>query len=286
MRGYLELVRPANVVTALADVLAGYAVAGRGHEHALAWLLPASACLYAGGVALNDIVDRHLDAVERPERPLPSGRVSLPRAIALAGALLLGGLALAAHAGDEALVIAGAIVAAVVAYNAGLKRHALLGPAGMGLCRGLNFLLGGAAIPGGPSAIWPVALIPFSYIVAVTAVSQGEVRGSHKGVALLALVILIGVSGSLFLHSLGHGPRTPLALLLVAWLGWRVFPAFWRVVRDRGPATTRHAVKTGVLSLVLLDAALATASADILYGLMILVIAGVAGAVARGFSVT
>ena len=75
LRGYLELLRPPNVMTAVADVLAGYAVAGLSNWAALPWLLGATACLYAGGVVLNDFFDRHLDARERPERPLPSGRV-------------------------------------------------------------------------------------------------------------------------------------------------------------------------------------------------------------------
>jgi hypothetical protein len=42
MRPYLELLRPANVVTALGDILAGYAVAGLGAPRSLPWLLGAS----------------------------------------------------------------------------------------------------------------------------------------------------------------------------------------------------------------------------------------------------
>ena len=91
-RGYLELLRPATVVTALADVLAGYAVAGRGSPGALPGLLVATACLYAGGIVLNDVFDRRIDAVERPERPIPSGRVSAGGAAGLGGALVVSGV--------------------------------------------------------------------------------------------------------------------------------------------------------------------------------------------------
>ena len=74
LRGYLELVRPPNVATAVADVLAGYAIAGLGHPSRLAWLLLATAALYAGGIVFNDYFDRALDAAERartadPQRP-------------------------------------------------------------------------------------------------------------------------------------------------------------------------------------------------------------------------
>ena len=82
-RPYLELLRPANVVTALADVLAGFAIAGLGNRAALPWLLLATAALYAGGIVLNDVFDRDIDSSERPERPIPSGRVSVAAAAAL-----------------------------------------------------------------------------------------------------------------------------------------------------------------------------------------------------------
>src|SRR5690349_14326443 len=72
---YLQLMRPANVVTANADVLAGFAAASGGWSK-LPWLLAATCGLYAGGVVLNDVFDSALDQSERPERPIPSGRVT------------------------------------------------------------------------------------------------------------------------------------------------------------------------------------------------------------------
>src|SRR4029450_9355617 len=97
-RAYFELLRPANVVTALGDVLAGFAIAGLRHPERLPWLLLGSCCLYAGGVVLNDVFDRDLDRIERPERPIPSGRVSTRHAATLGGALLAIGIASAAGA--------------------------------------------------------------------------------------------------------------------------------------------------------------------------------------------
>ena len=53
VRSFFELLRPANVVTAVADVLAGAAVAGAAWSRHFWWLVPSTACLYAGGVVLN-----------------------------------------------------------------------------------------------------------------------------------------------------------------------------------------------------------------------------------------
>ncbi|MEO6086486.1 MAG: UbiA family prenyltransferase, partial [Umezawaea sp.] len=76
MRAYVELVRAPAALTVLGDTIAGAAVCGnplRGRR----MLLPlASVSLYWSGMALNDWADRDLDAVERPERPVPSGRIS------------------------------------------------------------------------------------------------------------------------------------------------------------------------------------------------------------------
>ena len=145
---YLELVRPANVATALGDVLAGFAVAGLGNPGALPWLLVSTACLYAGGVVLNDVFDRHVDAVERPERPLPSGRVAASHAAVLGPAFW----PLASWRQRSARVrrgrVALAIAASVLLYDGWSKKNPVLGPLNMGACRGLNLGLGMAAVPG------------------------------------------------------------------------------------------------------------------------------------------
>jgi len=81
LRGYLRLARPANLPTAAADIFAGAAIAGiisysepiSMSYMPLVYLVFSTIFLYAGGVALNDVFDYELDAVERPERPIPSG---------------------------------------------------------------------------------------------------------------------------------------------------------------------------------------------------------------------
>jgi len=75
-RDLFELVRLPNVFTAPADVAMGLAAAGASWEPRYALLFGASMLAYAGGMALNDACDAELDAVERPKRPIPSGRVS------------------------------------------------------------------------------------------------------------------------------------------------------------------------------------------------------------------
>ena len=286
VRGYVELVRPPNVVTAVADVLAGYAVAGLANDRLLLWLMGATACLYAGGAALNDFFDRCVDAVERPERPIPSGRTPAAGAAALGTVLLAGGVVAASCATREAGLLAGAIAALAFVYDGWGKRQPAIGPVNMGLCRALNLMLGVAAVPAALAGAWPLALVPLVYIAAVTRLSRGEVHGGTRGVARFALISLGVVLVALTAMTLLPARRSWTGLILVVLLAWRVWPPFWSAYRVPGPGAIRNAVKVGVLSLVLVDAVIGAAYAGALYGAAILATALVAAALARLFSVT
>src|SRR5262245_19212729 len=285
---YAELMRPANVATALADVLAGYAIAGLSNLAALPWLLLSTASLYAGGVVLNDYFDRDIDAGERPERPIPSGRVSARAAATLGGLLLIVGVAAAAVATRAAGLVGLAIAGCVLLYDAWGKRQTVAGPINMGACRGLNLLLGVAAVPAALASAWFLAFLPLIYIAAVTALSRGEVHGGGHGVAAFALislgVVLIALGALCLSNALTGSAWVGLAWTLI--LAARVMPAFLGAYRNPGPGPIRNAIKTGVLSLVLLDAAIAAAYAGALYSLMVFVAAIVAGRLARLFPVT
>ncbi|HXW06768.1 MAG TPA: UbiA-like protein EboC [Vicinamibacterales bacterium] len=286
IRAWLELLRPPNVVTALADVLAGFSIAGLQDAAELPWLLVATACLYGGGVVLNDVFDRHLDAVERPERPLPSGRVRVSTAAALGAGLLTGGVLSASAAGRSPAQIAAAIAVLVVVYDAWGKHQAAIGPVNMGLCRALNLLLGVSAVPAALATAWPLAAIPLVYIGAVTGLSRGEVHGGGRraaGMALISLCIALLALTSVTLAVSG-GSLAGLALVVV--LGWRVVPPFWTAYREPSAGAVRHAVRTGVLSLVLVNAAIGATFGGLPFGLLILATGGAAWALARLFAVT
>src|SRR4051794_34232900 len=97
IKPYLQLVRLPNVFTAAADSLAGWLLVQGSFRDPERWapLVLASACTYAGGIVLNDVFDYEVDRVERPQRPLPSGRVDRKFATILGIVLLVAGLALA-----------------------------------------------------------------------------------------------------------------------------------------------------------------------------------------------
>ncbi|WP_175420758.1 SCO3242 family prenyltransferase [Streptomyces griseus] len=143
-RAWADLLRVSALFTVPGDALAGAAAAGRRPDRGTALAVGASLCLYEAGMALNDWADRDEDAVDRPHRPIPSGRISPAAALTAAGVLTAAGLALAARAGRPALAVASGLAATVWAYDLRLK-HTPLGPAAMATARSLDLLLGAAA---------------------------------------------------------------------------------------------------------------------------------------------
>jgi 4-hydroxybenzoate polyprenyltransferase len=283
----LRLMRPANIVTAYADILAGCAASGHAFEPArLACLFVATTGLYGGGVVMNDVFDARLDSVERPERPIPSGAIALRTAAFLGLLLMAGGVAAAFLCSTLSGFVALAIASSALLYDAWGKHQNILGPLNMGLCRGLNLILGTTVVGSLPGVLAALGLVTLCYIAGVTALSRGEVRGGTRTAAGISLAWL--VAGVSVLAVLGSQAQAGLvfAAPLFALLIFRLAKPFWDAFRTLKPQKIRLAVRTGVLSLILLDAALAALYGGPWFGLAVLLLYFPATLLARLFAVT
>jgi len=146
LRAWLQLFRVPNLFTVPGDPLAGFLIAtgGRLDSRAVCAVL-ASLCIYAAGLAMNDLADFAEDKRERPKRPLPSGAISRSAAWIVVANLILLGLGLCFLVGPEAVLMGFGTVLGVVLYNFLTKRIPVIGALNMGLCRGLSLLIGAAA---------------------------------------------------------------------------------------------------------------------------------------------
>lgn len=294
---YLQMMRPANIVTAWADILVGFAASGSAiilnqlltattSLTPLAWLLLATTGLYGGGVVFNDVFDAELDAKERPERPIPSGSASRQGAIWLGSLLLVVGVVAAAQVSLLSAILSAAIAFAALLYDAFGKHHPFFGPINMGACRGGNLLLGISAVPIMVGEYWFLALIPIAYIAAITAISRGEVHGGKSSTGILALLLVGAVIGAMLTLGLLQNyqvlPALPFVGLFAAW----VLPPFVKAIREPSPEQIRGAVKAGVLSLIVLDATVAAGFAGLPYGLLVLSLLPISIVLAQIFSVT
>ena len=119
----------------------------------LAFLVPTFG--WIAGLYGGDYFDRDLDAVAKPHRPIPSGRVGANVAFSLMVAYICAGYALALLLSPLALFIAVLTTVVGVAYSKILKRHALLGNLDRGLLACFTVLFAGAAVHG-LGAGWPL----------------------------------------------------------------------------------------------------------------------------------
>ena len=196
---WLRLLRLPNLFTAPGDSLAGYFLTSAFNDNAsinvliIILLAITSVFIYAFGVVMNDVMDYQEDCRNRPERPLPSGKISRDRATifcaqlwGLSVVLLVICTKLKCLVFYDVLFVLLGLWLTIVLYNFWLKRYRLVRSITMGLCRGLNFLLGVTAIGYGVSfgKIWPV-FVPFAavtaYIAAVTWLADKENEEQNVG---------------------------------------------------------------------------------------------------------
>lgn len=295
--GLLRLTRPANVVTAVADILAGIAISGYLIQYSTiesAWipvcmLALSTIGLYAGGVVFNDVFDAALDKIERPERPIPSGVVTQTGAAIWGGLLLTGGVLAAAVVHQvvfsPSLLLAIAIAVSALIYDKWCKHHFIAGPLTMGLCRGLNLLLGMSILPEALRQYWLLALIPIVYVAAITTASRGEVHGGNKTNLYLAFCLYTSVLFTLLVFSVMQD-HWKTAIFFVAGFGFMIIPPLLKAIKSPAGPLIGKAVKAGVLGLILMNAAWAAAFGQLYLAIAIVMLLPASIFLSRIFAVT
>lgn len=272
---WLQLFRLPNVFTAVADVLMGFTFTHSMHStfgphwflSVKLWaLITSTCCLYTAGMVLNDVFDYEIDKAERPERPLPSGRISKQVASTVGYAFLGAGIAVAIVAGLQSTVVALVLAIAVFVYD-GVAKQTPVAPVVMGSCRMLNVLLGMSCaatllqtdqllIAGGLG----------TYVAGITWFARCEAKDSSRNMLTFGLVAMgIGIA------MLGFLPwYTDQRLLFASKMYWPTLLVLLMVSVVRRcmvaiaapiPANVQNAVKHSIFSLVVLDAAVVLAVA-------------------------
>ena len=254
----LRLGRVSNLPTVWTNALVGAALAGGTlAPGVLAPLLIAMSLFYVGGMYLNDAFDRDIDAVERPERPIPSGQVGAATVFAAgfgfmaAGALLLAGAAMNAGHGAWPAAVASAIAlgGAIVAYDSNHKGSAFA-PLVMALCRALVYVTAALTATGqvGP-AVGGAAVALFCYTAGLTYVASRENLSEVGNLWPLAIFAVPFVYCARTITQDASAAAT--WVLLVAWCAWAL-----SFVTIRANRFVPGAVVRLIAGISLLDAAL------------------------------
>jgi hypothetical protein len=252
----LKLGRISNLPTVWSNVLVGALLAGGSLADArLPLLLVSLSLFYVGGMFLNDAFDRDFDAKARPERPIPSGQVSVTQVFGFGFGMLVLGLLLLTQIGygfegstGWRPVAAGcALAAAVVVYDRWHKDNPL-SPLVMGVCRMLVYVTAAFAFSAAPAAaVYVGAVVLLCHLIGLTYAAKQEHLGQLESIWPL------GFLGVPIVYGVVLGLAAPATLLLVlAFAAWVVYAV--RLLFRRAKGDVPRAVVSLIAGISLLDA--------------------------------
>ncbi len=267
-RAYLQLMRFPALFTSMADVLLGFLLTHQTLEpvHTFLTLLGASSCLYLSGMVFNDFFDRHIDARERPHRPIPARLISPRSAAFLGGCLMVTGVLLAGLASSSSQRMALLLAGAVLLYD-GVLKNTPLGPLIMGSCRFLNVMLGASA----GYFVWVRPQLYAAgalgiYIAGVTWYARQEAGISRRwalfGAAAVMNLGLVGLAAFVAVwqgeaHWPGESePNPTIVFVFLAAIAAMINFRVTKGIIQPSAGIVQRAVKTLLMSIILLDATL------------------------------
>ena len=290
----LLIMRPANIITAIADIIAGIAIIGyfspetfdQGAILPIVLLSIATAGLYGGGIVFNDIFDLEQDKINRPERVIPSRKLSLKAARNLGISLFLIAIFAAFCVSVFSGIIAISIMLSALLYDKYGKHNKFLGPVNMGLCRGLNLILGMSILTPIDIKYYFIGLLPILFISAITLTAQKETKGKNKLAIAFAMVLDATIIIGFWLISKHFDFSMKNALFfLLFWYGINTI-AKANAIAKNSPKFIMKAVKIGVLSLIPLNASYVAGFSSVTLALLTLSLLPISLFLSKKFPVT
>ena len=217
-RTLLTLGRVSNLPTVWSNCLAGWWLGGGGNYWKLPFLLAGISLLYTGGMFLNDAFDEEFDRLRRPERPIPSGKISAALVWRYGFGLLGCGILLLLACGKVATVCA-LVLAFFIALYDFTHKFFNASPWLMGACRFWVYIIAGATGSYGLNgfAIFGGAALAF-YVVGLSYVARRE---SFRGRIPVWPLLLLAAPVILALMINAGSNRTPaifISIVLTIWV--------------------------------------------------------------------
>ncbi|MGA2683863.1 MAG: UbiA family prenyltransferase [Verrucomicrobiota bacterium] len=226
LRTLVVLGRVSNLPTVWSNCLAGWWLGGGENFANLPWLFFGVSALYVGGMYLNDAFDADFDRQHRPERPIPSGAISLPAVWGWGLAWLgLGALSLI-FIGKTTGALALVLILCIIIYDA-THKVITASPWLMGACRFWIYVIAGSTASWGVNG-WPIwcGVALALYVAGLSHMARLE--SSRARVPRWPLVLLAVPVFLALLMDTGENrvPALLLSLILVLWIARCVRPMF------------------------------------------------------------
>lgn len=282
---YFQLIRAANIFTVISNIVAAFVISSNGD---VGWqiipLLVVSVCLYHGGMALNDCIDVEDDRINNANRPIPSARLKLTNAWLLVLTLFLIAMITASFLPFQTFVVAIILLLLIIMYDVFVK-DGIPGSVVMGSCRYVNWLL--------PFSLFPLALksfvlpIPvFLYVTGLTVLSKEEHRGNNRVVLTICTLLVFAALTAICLYSFRNHSLTwyvlPIVLLFFGWIASSIYRCYLSFTAEN----IQKLMKTLILGIIPLDAALVASQGYIIASLSLLILLPISLQTAKRIYVT
>lgn len=197
MNPYLEILRPGNAIMAVIAIFLMAVISGKFTLEALMAAVVVFVVTGAGN-SINDYFDHKIDAINKPKRPIPSGRISLKTALIYSISLFALGIILAFLINILLGIIALLSSILMIYYARDLKTKCLIGNLSISFLTGLCFVFGGIAVNQIAVSIY-LGFFAFLMTMAREIVKDMEdVEGDKlEGAATLPIIHGMGISSTL-----------------------------------------------------------------------------------------
>jgi geranylgeranylglycerol-phosphate geranylgeranyltransferase len=200
LAGYFTIIRPLNVAAAGLAVIVAYLIATGTLIPQVILLFLVVTLVTAAGNVINDYFDIGIDRVNRPDRPIPSGKVTPQAARVYACVLFLAGILVCLLTNELCITIAIINSLLLIAYAAWLKRTPLLGNIAVAYLAGSMFLFGGALSGmAGLLHVLPFALMTFFAMLARELVKDAEDVEGDQASGAVTIPIRYGIRNTILL---------------------------------------------------------------------------------------
>jgi len=269
--------------------VAGASLAGahRAGEFAAAAAGPALGWL--AGHYLGDYFDRDLDAIAKPQRPIPSGRLSATTALASGIGCALGSAVVVAMVNWRTLVLFTLAMAGIVAYSRICKGRGISGNLVRGLISTLAFLVGAMMVR--PMPPWPALALSLVFLLHDTSSNlvgavrdvEGDRAGGYRSVparrgvpfavrlALALYTSAIGAAALGALLPLAHRPAYLVLVVIAAGIGVAAIVPLWWLAPAAVQVRALRAHKLLVIERLVLTAAVIATGVEISTLVLVLV---------------
>ena len=190
---YFNIIRPLNVVVGSLTILVSSLIAKyNGPMNIVIFATLVVAFYTVGANTLNDYLDYKIDKINRPDRPITSGRILRKHALIVSILTFIIGTIIALQLNTNSqLVSIGISLPLVIAYNIKLKKLPLIGNIVVAIVLALSFIYAGLAFSNLSPLILPAVLAFGLTLIRELVKDMADIIGD-KSVGLKTFPIIFG----------------------------------------------------------------------------------------------